>query len=81
MFGKTLYDFEQREDRQRKRTVKDRQWLWQVGYALLTDLTYHYLMGSPGNGLVIPRAKSEMGKKYSRYNPPFFTRTVSRLNR
>ena len=74
-----LHDFEQQEDRQRKRTVKDRQWLWQVGYALLTDLTYHYLMGSPGNGLVIPRAKSDMGKKYTRYSPPFFTRTFPDL--
>ena len=27
--------------------------------------------GSPGNGLVIPRAKSDLGKKYSRYNPHF----------
>ena len=67
--GDVLFDLEKRENRKRKRTAKDRQWLWQVGHVLVADLAYHYLSGSPGNGLVVPRAKRELGKK-SRYHPP-----------
>ena len=76
--GDVLFDLEKRENRTRKRTAKDRQWLWQVGHVLAADLAYHYLSGSPGNGLVVPRAKRELGKK-SRYHPPYFTRSFPNL--
>ena len=76
--GDVLFDLEKRENRKRKRTKKDRQWLWQVGHVLVADLAYHYLSGSPGNGLVVPRAKRELGKK-SRYHPPYFTRSFPNL--
>ena len=76
--GDVLFDLEKRENRKRKRTAKDRQWLWQVGHVLVADLAYHYLSGSPGNGLVVPRGKRELGKK-SRYHPPYFTRSFPKL--
>jgi hypothetical protein len=76
--GGVLYEFEQQEQRKRARKEKDRLWLWQLGYALLADLAYHHLSGSPGTGLVVPRAKRALGKP-SRYHPPFFTRTFPKL--
>ena len=76
--GEALYAFEERENRKRRRKPKDRQWLWQLGYALLADLIHHHLDGSPGSGLVVPRAKSALGKR-SRYYPPFFTRSFPML--
>ena len=53
-------------NRKRKRKVKDRDWFWEVGLALLADLAYHFLSGSPGTGLVVVRAKSQLGKEDSR---------------
>ena len=76
--GEALYSFEKRENRKRARKIKDRQWLWQLGHALLPDLAYHYLNGSPGNGLVVARANSQL-RKHSRYYPPFFTRSFPKL--
>ena len=60
--GDVLNDLEKRETRTRARKTKDRQWLWQVGHALVADLAYHHLNRSPGSGLVVPRAKRELGK-------------------
>ena len=81
--GEVLYAVEQREKRKRKRTSEVRQRMWEAGYALLADLTYHYLNGSPGNGLVVPRAKSSLGKSsrfhHSRYYRPLFTRSFTKL--
>src|SRR5262245_57037847 len=76
--GEMLYAFEQQEGRKRHRTSKDRQWLWQIGHALLADLIHHHLNGSPGNGLVVARANSKL-RKPSRYYPPLFTRTFPKL--
>ena len=76
--GEVLYDFEQQENRKRARTTKDRQWLWQVGHALLADLAYHYLNGSPGNGLVVRRAKSELGKQETAVTIRRFSREAFR---
>src|SRR5262245_55438057 len=76
--GDLIHLLEQREARKRARRKQGREWLWKVGYALLADLTHHYLGGSPGNGLVVPRAKRELGKK-SRYDPGFFTQSFPKL--
>lgn len=76
--GDVLFDVEKREIRKRKRTPKDRQWLWQVGHVLVANLIYHYLSGSPGEGLVVPRAKHELVKK-SRYRPPYITQSFPAL--
>ena len=73
-----LDDLTAHESRQRARKTKDRYWLQDVLPALVTDLTYHYLSGSPGSGLVVPRAKRDLGKT-SRYYPPFFTRSFPGL--
>src|SRR5262245_15426477 len=76
--GEVLYAFEQQENRRRRRKPKDKQWLWQIGYPLLADLIHHHLDGSPGNGLVVIRDRSLLGK-HSRYYPPFFTRSFPKL--
>jgi hypothetical protein len=49
-----------------------------VSLALLADLAYHFLSGSSGAGLVVVRAKKQLGKD-SRYHPPYFTRTFPKL--
>ena len=66
------------ENRKRARTAKDKHWLQEVLPALISDLTNHFLSGSPGNGLVVPRAKAALGKS-SRYYPPIFTRSFPKL--
>jgi len=76
--GDVLFDVEKRENRKRKRKQKDHQWLWQVGHVLVADLIYHYLSGSPGEGLVVPRAKHELIKK-SRYRPSYITQKFPAL--
>ena len=76
--GEVLYAIEQREKRKRKRKPKDKNWLWQAGYCLLANLAYHHLNSSPGNGLVVPRAKSALGKS-SRYHRALFTRSFTTL--
>ena len=45
---------------------------------MLADLAYHHLNGSPGTGLVVRRAKSQLGKR-SRYHPPYFRRSFPKL--
>jgi hypothetical protein len=64
--------------RKRARKTKDRDWLQQVLPVLVSDLSYHHLSGSPGSGLVVPRAKRALGKA-SRYHPPLFTRSFPGL--
>jgi len=73
-----LDDLERYEQRKRARKKKDRHWLWEVLPALVSDLAYHYLDDCPGTGLVVPRAKSVLGK-VSRYHAPIFTRTFPNL--
>jgi hypothetical protein len=76
--SEALREFEQWNERKRSRKAKDEQWFREVGCALLADLAYHHLDGSPGEGRVVRRAKSQLGKR-SRYHPPFFTRSFPKL--
>jgi len=49
---------------------------------LLANLIYHYLVGSPGQGIPVPRSKKELGKRGNRYEPSFprsFPRTLDAL--
>ena len=69
---------EERENRKRKRTAKDRQWLWQDGHVFGGRPHLSLSQWKPWNGLVVPRAKRELGKK-SRYHPPYFTRSFPKL--
>ena len=73
-----LDDLAAQESRKRARRTKDQHWLWEVLPALVTDLIYHHLSGGPGSGLVVRRAKRELGKT-SRYYPPLFTRSFPGL--
>jgi hypothetical protein len=38
---------------------------------LLANLIYHYLIGSPGQGVPVPRSKKALGKRGNRYEPSF----------
>jgi hypothetical protein len=66
------------ERRKRVRATKDRHWLQDIITALVADLTYHYLNRSPGEGLVVQRAKKELGRS-SRYQPGLITRSFPKL--
>ena len=74
VLGGLIYKFEEADDRERKRKKKDKDTLWKIGYALLADLAYHYLRGSPGSGLVVTRTKTDLSR-HTRYKAPFLTRT------
>jgi hypothetical protein len=73
-----LDDYEAKEKRVRARAAKDQHWLREILPALVCDLSYDHLRGCPGTGLVVVRAKRELGKK-SRYYPPLFTRSFPKL--
>jgi hypothetical protein len=42
---------------------------------VIANLMHHYLSGSPGEGLRVPRAKRDLGKKPTRYEPFVFPRS------
>jgi hypothetical protein len=73
-----LDDLEQHQKRKRARKTKDRHWFWQTLASIVADLAYHHIDGSPGTGLVVPRAKSVLGRR-SRYHEPIFTQTFPSL--
>ena len=80
VLGGVLHRYEKTEGRERNRKIDDRETFWKVGYALLADLSYHYLRGSPGTGLVVTRTKGAFAKrKRTRYDPPFLTRTFPKF--
>jgi hypothetical protein len=71
-----LIKLQAHESRKRARATKDRHWLQDIITALVAELAYHYLSGSPGEGLVVQRAKKELGKR-SRYQPGLITRSFT----
>src|SRR5262245_35695284 len=72
LVSSALDDLERHQKRKRARKTKDRHWLWNVVTALVADLTHQQLDGSPGSGLVVPRANRALKK--IRYHDPIFTR-------
>jgi len=50
-----------------------------VMFALLSNLIHHYLSGSPGDGIPVPRSNKELGKKGNRYEPLSFPRSFPRM--
>jgi hypothetical protein len=57
----------------RKRALrgKNLDTLYATVIALLANLIYHYLIGSPGQGIPVPRSKKALGQKDNRYQPSF----------
>ena len=80
LLGEVLYAVEQQEKRKRKRKTEVRQGCGKR-YALLADLTYHYLNGSPGKRTGGPARQVLLGK-HSRIpsTMPIFTRSFPQLS-
>ena len=57
----------------RKRALrgKNLDTLYGTLIALLANLIYHYLIGSRGQGIPVPRSKKALGKRGNRYEPSF----------
>jgi hypothetical protein len=60
-------------DHKRKRALrgKNLNTFYRVIIALLANLIHHYLVGSPGEGIPVPRSKKLLGLKANRYQPSF----------
>jgi hypothetical protein len=61
------------EHYERKRALRsqDKLTFFQVLIPLVTNLMHHYLIGSPGQGIPVPRSKKALGKGVNRYQPSF----------
>jgi hypothetical protein len=57
--------------RQRALKGKKLDTLYTVVIALLANLIHHYLVGSLGQGIPVPRSKRALGKRGNRYQPSF----------
>jgi hypothetical protein len=67
--------------RQRALTGKNLDTLYGVMITLLANLIQHYLTGSPGNGIPVPRSHKDLAKKgtLSRYEPFSFPRSFPKM--
>jgi len=52
---------------------------YRVMITLLANLIHHYLSGSPGDGIPVPRSNKELGKKGNRYQPFTFPRSFPKM--
>ena len=61
------------EHYERKRALRsqDKLTFFQVLIPLVTNLIHHYLIGSRGQGIPVPRSKKALGKRGNRYEPSF----------
>ena len=71
------------EQYERKRALrsKDRHTLYRVLIPLTANLIQHYLNGSPGDGIPVPRSKRDdaLGGKTNRYQPFSFPRSLPKM--
>ena len=65
----------------RKRALgsRDRDNLSRVLIPLVANLMHHYLIRSPGQGIVVPRSKKVLGRKANRYQPFVFPRSFPKI--
>jgi hypothetical protein len=65
----------------RKRALrgKNLDTFYRVLIALLANLIHHYLIGSPGQGIPVPRSKKTLGKMGNRYQPFSFPRSFPKM--
>ena len=59
--------------------AKDRQILHNVLIPLVANLMHHYLIGSPGQGIPVPRSNKALGGKGNRYQPFSFPRSFPKM--
>lgn len=71
----------ERHGRKRALKAKDRHTLYRVGIPVVANLIRHYLNGSPGEGIPVPRSKRDnaLGGKGSRYQPFVFPRSFPKM--
>ena len=65
--------------RVRKTKSKDAVRLGVVKAAVVANLVYHHLCGSPENGIHVPRSKKELGGSPTRYQPFVFPRSFPKI--
>jgi len=67
--------------RKRALTGKNLDTLYSVMITLLANLIQHYLLGSPGDGIPVPRSHKDLAKKgtRSRYEPFSFPRSFPKM--
>jgi hypothetical protein len=65
--------------RERAMTGRGVDALFRVMIPLLANLICHYLSGDPGQGVAVPLAKRELGKKTNRYEPLSFPRSFPKM--
>jgi hypothetical protein len=67
--------------RKRALRAKDRQTLHSVLTRLVVNLTHHYLIGGPGQGIPVPRSKRDktLGGKANRYQTFSFPRSFPKM--
>ena len=66
-------------DRKRALRGRDADTFHKVMIALLSNLIVHYLRGSPGNGVPVPRSNKVLGKMGDRYQPFSFPRSFPEM--
>jgi hypothetical protein len=71
----------ERHGRKRALKAKDRETLHKVLNPLVTNLMHHFLIGSPGEGIPVPRSNRDkaLGGKASRYQPFIFPRSFPKM--
>ena len=65
--------------RKRRLRSKDVDTHFKVLIPVLSNLVVHHLRGSPGDGVPVPLAHKQLGKKGDRYNPLTFPRSFPRM--
>lgn len=76
-----VVDAMERYGRKRALRAKDRQTIFNVLHPLVVNLTHHYLTGSPGQGIPVPRSKrgKALGGKGNRYQTFSFPRSFPKM--
>jgi hypothetical protein len=71
----------ERHGRKRALKAKDRHTLYKVFIPVVANLMHHYLVGSPGEGIPVPRSKRDktLGGKGNRYKPFVFPRSFPKM--
>ena len=69
------------EQYKRKRALrsKDKLTYFTVIIPLVANLIHHYLIGSPGKGIVVPRSRKALGGKGNRYQPFVFPHSFPKM--
>jgi hypothetical protein len=69
----------EKHGRKRALRSKDKLTFFKVLIPLVANLIHHYLSGSPGHGIPVPKAKNELGQPGDRYQPFLFPRSFPKI--